>query len=149
MNIKEQLMADMKSAMREKDSERLAAIRFVQAAIKNKEIEVRPGEITEQDQLAVVKKVVSQLKDAITQYEQANRTDLADKEKAQLKVVQNYMPAQMSREQLEKVIAEVMQQTGASSIKDMGTVIKGTMEKTGGAADNKMISEIVRSKLSN
>lgn len=147
MNIKEQLMADMKSAMRAKDSERLAAIRFLQAAIKNKEIEVRPGEITEQDQLSVVKKVASQLKDAITQYEQASRTDLADKEKAQLKVVENYLPAQMSREQLEKVVAEVMQQTGASSVKDMGTVIKATIEKTGGAADNKMISEIVRTKL--
>lgn len=140
-------MADMKSAMRAKDSERLAAIRFLQAAIKNKEIEVRPGEITEQDQLSVVKKVASQLKDAITQYEQASRTDLADKEKAQLKVVENYLPAQMSREQLEKVVAEVMQQTGASSVKDMGTVIKATIEKTGGAADNKMISEIVRTKL--
>lgn len=148
MGLKEQVLADLKEAMKVKDEARLAAIRFLQAAIKNREIEVRPNAITEQDIIAVVRKLVNQLKDAITQYEQAGRTDLADKEKAQLKVVEGYLPAQMSREDLEKVIAQVMTEVNAQSIKDMGNVIKGVIAKTAGAADNKLISEIVKSKLS-
>lgn len=148
MGLKEQVLADLKEAMKVKDEARLAAIRFLQAAIKNREIEVRPNAITEQDIIAVVRKLVNQLKDAITQYEQAGRTDLADKEKAQLKVVEGYLPAQMSREDLEKVIAQVMTEVNAQSIKDMGNVIKGVITKTAGAADNKLISEIVKSKLS-
>ncbi len=148
MSIKETLMADMKTAMKAKDTDRLAAIRFLQAAVKNKEIEVRPNELTDKDAMDVVKKMVKQLKDAITQYEDAGRTDLADKEKAQLKVVEVYMPAQMSKEQLEKLIDDVIKETSASSMKDMGTVIKATMDKAGGAADGKMVSQIVKERLS-
>jgi uncharacterized protein YqeY len=148
MGLKETVLGDLKTAMKDKDEARLAAIRFLQAAIKNKEIEVRPNTVSEQDIIAVVRKIGNQLKDAITQFEQAGRTDLADKEKAQLKVIEAYLPQQMSREALEKVIAEVMKETGAASIKDMGTVIKATQAKTAGAADGKMISEIVKAKLS-
>lgn len=148
MGLKETILSDLKTAMKDKDEARLAAIRFLQAAIKNKEIEVRPNTVTEQDLIGVVRKISNQLKDAITQYEQAGRTDLADKEKAQLKVIEGYLPQQMPREQLEKVIADIIAETNASSIKDMGTVIKATMAKTAGAADSKLISEIVKSKLS-
>lgn len=148
MKIKEQLMADMKTAMRDKDQEKLTAIRFLQAAIKNKEIDARPNELSEQDALAVVKKMVSQMKDAISQYEGAGRADLADKEKAQLKVIENYMPAMMSKEQLEKLIDDVIKETSASSMKDMGNVVKTTIAKAAGAADSKLVSEIVKARLS-
>src|SRR5688572_14276622 len=100
MSLKDTVLGDLKSAMKDKDEARLAAIRFLQAAIKNREIEVRPNTISEQDVLAVVRKISNQLKDAITQFEQAGRSDLADKEKAQLKVVEGYLPKQMSREDL-------------------------------------------------
>ncbi len=148
MSLKEHIMADLKTAMKAKDEARLNAVRFVQAAVKNKEIELRPNAITEQDIQNVVKKVANQLKDAITQFEQAGRNDLADKEKAQLKVIEAYLPQQMPRDQLEKLIEQVIKEVGATSAKDMGNVIKGTIAKAQGAADNKMISEIAKSKLS-
>lgn len=147
MSIREQVLADMKTAMKAKDAARLEAVRFLQAAIKNKEIEVRPNEITDEDVLSCVKKISKQLKDAIEQYEGAGRTELAEKEKAQLTVIEAYLPTQMPREQLEKIIEEVIAETGASSMKDMGNVIKGTIGKAQGAADNKTISEIAKAKL--
>ena len=148
MGLKEQVLADLKTAMKDKDEARLAAIRFLQAAIKNKEIELRPNAISEADIQACVRKMVNQLKDAITQFEQAGRTELADKEKNQLKIVEAYLPKQMSKEDLEKVIAQVMAEVKATSVKEMGAVIKGVMAKTAGAADGKLISELVKSKLS-
>ena len=147
MSLREQILADMKEAMKAKDAARLEAVRFLQAAIKNKEIDVRPNDLTDEDALNVVKKVSKQLKDAIEQYEGAGRKELADKEKAQLAVIEGYLPAQLPKEQLEKIIEEVIAETGASSMKDMGNVIKGTIAKTQGAADNKTISEIARAKL--
>ncbi len=147
MAIRDQVLADMKEAMKAKDADRLAAVRFLQSAIKNKEIEVRPNDITDDDVLSVVKKLAKQLKDAIEQYEGAGRTDLADKEKAQLKVVEGYLPAQLPREQLEKLVEEVIAEVGAGSMKDMGKVIQGTIAKAQGAADNKTISEIAKAKL--
>lgn len=147
MSLREQVLADMKEAMKAKDSARLEAVRFLQAALKNKEIEVRPNDMTDDDALAVVKKLSKQLKDAIEQYEGAGRTELADKEKAQLSVIEGYLPAQMPKEQLEKLVEEVIAEVGASSMKDMGNVIKGVIAKAQGAADNKAISEIARAKL--
>lgn len=148
MGIKETVLADIKSAMKNQETVKLSALRFLQAAIKNREIEVRPNAITEQDVMAVLKKVCSQMKDSIEQYTKAGRQDLVDQERAQLTVLEAYLPKQLPREELEKVITQVIAETKASSIKDMGAVIKGTIAKTAGAADNKMISEIVKSKLS-
>lgn len=145
--VRAQLMNDMKTAMREKDQVRLDTIRFVQAAIKNREIECRPNPITDEDILAVLKKLVKQRKESIDQFKNAGRQDLADKEEGELKILEVYLPAQMSREQVEKIVAEVIAETKASSIKDMGAVMKGVMAKTGGAADNKVVSEIIKGKL--
>jgi uncharacterized protein len=148
MEIREKIMNDMKTAMREKDQVRLESIRFLQAAIKNREIEVRPNAITADDVLAVIKKSVKQRKESIEQYQAANRQDLVDKENAELKVIEGYLPAQMSKEQIEKIVAEVIAETKASSIKDMGAVMKAVIAKTAGAADNKLVSEAIKSKLS-
>jgi hypothetical protein len=148
MEIREKIMNDMKSAMREKDQVRLEAIRFLQAAIKNREIEVRPNAITADDVLSVIKKMVKQRKESIEQYQAANRQDLVDKENAELKVIEGYLPAQMSKEQIEAIVAQVIAETKASSIKDMGTVMKAVIAKTAGAADNKLVSEAIKSKLS-
>ena len=92
--------------------------------------------------------MVKQRKESIDQYQAANRQDLVDKENAELKVIEGYLPAQMSREQIEAVVTEVITETKASSIKDMGTVMKAVVAKTAGAADNKIVSEIIKSKLS-
>lgn len=148
MEIREKIMSDMKSAMREKDQVKLDAIRFLQAAIKNREIEVRPEAITADDILAVLKKLVKQRRESIEQYQAANRQDLVDKEASELKVIEAYLPAQMSKEQIEAVVVQVIAETKASSIKDMGAVMKAVVAKTAGSADNKLVSEIIKSKLS-
>jgi uncharacterized protein YqeY len=147
MGLREKVLEDIKNAMKNKEADRLGAIRFLQAAIKNKEIEVRPNAITEQDVIGVIKKLVKQRRDSIEEFTKANRMDLADKEKFELGVLETYLPAQMSNEQVAKIVEEVIQALGATSIKQMGAVIKEVMAKTGGQADGKVISDLVKSKL--
>lgn len=148
MQIREKLTADMKTAMRDKDQLKLDAIRFLQAAIKNREIELRPNAITEEDVLGVIKKSVKQRKESIEQYQAAGRNDLVEKESAELKILEQFLPAQMSREQLEAIVSATIAEVKATSIKDMGPVMKAVLAKTAGAADGKMVSEIIKGKLS-
>jgi uncharacterized protein YqeY len=148
VEIREKILADIKSAMVSKDTVKLNTLRFLNAQIKNKEIDQRPTPLTADDIMAVVKKLVKQRKESIEQFSAAGRTDLADNESAELKVLENYLPAQMSREQIEAVVTEVIAATGAKTIKDMGTVMKETMARTAGAAEGKLISEVIKTKLS-
>lgn len=147
MEIRERLTSDMKTAMRDKDQVRLDAIRFLQAAIKNREIELRPNPISSDEVLGVLKKMVKQRKESIEQYQSAGRQDLADKELRELGIIEAYMPAQMTRDQVEKLVVEAIAELKASSIKDMGPVMKSVIAKSSGSADNKMVSEIIKSKL--
>ena len=147
MSLKDKLVSDMKAAMKAKDSERLAAIRFFLSAVKNKEIDMRPEALDDRDVLAVAKKMVKQMQDSIEQYKNAGRTELHENEVSQLKIIEEYLPKQIPREELEKVVDQVISEVSATTIKDMGKVMKATMDKTDGAADNKAISEIVRSRL--
>lgn len=147
MSLKDTLMADLKSAMKSKDQVKVSIIRFIQAAVKNKEIEVRPNEITDEDVQVVLKKLAKQLNDAIEQYKNAGRDDLADKEQEQLIVVEAYLPEQLSEDKVAQFVAEAISELNADSMKQMGAVMKLVMEKTAGSADNKMISSIVRAKL--
>lgn len=147
MEIREKILADMKTAMRDKDSAKLEAIRFLQSAVKYREIEVRPNAITNDDVMGVIKKLVKQRKESIEQYQNAKRQDLVDKETAELKILEGYLPAQMSKDQIEKIVAEIITEVKAASIKDMGMVMKAVMAKTQGAADNKLVSEVIKSKL--
>jgi uncharacterized protein YqeY len=148
MGMKETILADMKDAMKSQNAAKLSALRFLQSAVKNKEIELRPNAITDQDVIAVIKKICNQHKDSIEQFTNANRMDLVDNEKTQLAVLEAYLPKQMSREELEKVVSAVIAEVKASSAKDMGVVMKSVLAKTAGTADGKMVSEIVKSKLS-
>ncbi|MBY0452790.1 MAG: GatB/YqeY domain-containing protein [Bdellovibrionaceae bacterium] len=147
MDIREKILADIKSAMVSKDTVKLNTLRFLNAAIKNKEIDSRPTPITSDDIMTVIKKLVKQRKESIEQFSGAGRTDLADAESAELKVLEAYMPAQMTREQVEAVVVEVIAATGAKTVKEMGIVMKETQARTAGSADGKMISEIIKSKL--
>jgi uncharacterized protein YqeY len=147
MGLKEQILNDIKEAMKNKEADRLSAIRMLQAAIKNKEIELRPNAINDQDILGVIKKAAKQRREAIEQYRGAGRDDLADKEAFELQVLETYLPAQLDQAQVEKIVTEVIAQLGASTIKDMGGVMKEVQARTQGQADGKMISEIVKSKL--
>ncbi len=147
MEIREKIMSDMKTAMRDKDQVKLDSIRFLQAAIKNKEIEMRPNPITADDVLSVIKKSAKQRKESIEQYQAANRQDLVDKEAAELKIIESYLPAQLGKEQVEALVVAAIAELNAKSVKDMGPVMKAVMAKSGGAADNKLVSELIRAKL--
>jgi len=141
-------MADVKSAMIAKETLKLGALRMFQSAIKNREIELRPNEITVDDVLAVLKKLVKQRKESIEQFAAAGRQDLVDQEQAELKVLEVYLPAQMGREQIEGLVTEVIAALGAKTVKDMGPVMKEVIARSNGAADNKVVSEVIKSKLS-
>ncbi len=147
MELREKIMADVKSAMVSKDTLKLNTLRFLQSAIKNKEIELRPNPISLDDVMGVIKKIVKQRKESIDQFSTAGRQDLVDQEAAELKIMETYMPAQMSKDQVEKLVSEVITSTGAKTIKDMGTVMKEAQTRSGGLADGKMMSDIIKAKL--
>ncbi len=147
MGLRETISNDIKDAMRAKDSAKLNALRMVQSAFKNREIELRPEPMTEDEHLAILKKLVKQRKESIEQYAAAKRQDLVDNEAAELKLLEFYMPAQMSREQIEKVVTDVMAALNATTVKDMGAVMKEVQARTAGSADNKIVSEVIKSKL--
>lgn len=147
MEVREKITADIKAAMIAKESTKLGALRMLQAAIKNREIELRPNVITGEEVMGVVKKLVKQRKESIDQFQQAGRQDLVDQETAELKVLEVYLPAQMSREQIEALVTEVITTLGAKTVKDMGPVMKEVIARSAGAADNKVVSEVIKSRL--
>lgn len=147
MEIRDQIMADVKAAMIAKESIKLTALRMLQAAIKNREIELRPDPINKDEVMGVIKKLVKQRKESIEQFQQAGRQDLVDQETTELKVLEVYLPQAMPREQVEAVVTEVIAALGAKTVKDMGPVMKEVVARTGGAADNKLVSEIIKAKL--
>jgi len=147
MSLREQISNDIKTAMKAKDMEKLNALRMVQSAFKNREIELRPNPMPEEECITVIKKLVKQRKESIEQFGQAGRQDLVDNETKEMKLLETYLPAQMSREQIEKIVTDAIAATGASTVKDMGKVMKEAQSKTGGQADNKLMSEIIKSKL--
>lgn len=147
MEIRETIMNDIKTAMKEKDSLKLNTLRFLNSAIKNREIEMRPNPITSEEIMGVIKKLVKQRKESIEQYSAAARQDLVDQETAELKILETYLPAQMSRSQVEALVAEIISKTGAKSVKDMGPVMKEVIARSQGTADNKLVSEIIKAKL--
>ena len=148
MELRDKIAADVKAAMIAKESAKLGALRMLQSAIKNREIDMRPDPITPEEVMNVVKKLVKQRKESIEQFQAAGRTDLVEQETAELKVLEVYLPAQMGREQIEALVTEVIAALGAKSVKDMGPVMKEVIAKSGGAADNKVVSEVIKSKLS-
>jgi uncharacterized protein len=147
VDLRERIMADVKTAMKEKESLKLNTLRFLQSAIKNREIELRPNPISGDEILGVLKKTVKQRKESIEQYTAAARQDLVDQETAELKILETYLPPQLSREQVEKIVSEVIAALGAKTVKDMGAVMKETISRTAGSADNKIVSELIKAKL--
>lgn len=133
--------------MKAKDMEKLNALRLVQSAFKNREIELRPNPMSEEEHLTVIKKLAKQRRESIEQFQAANRQDLVDAESKELALLETYLPAQMSREQIEQIVADAIQATGAKSVKEMGLVMKEAQARTAGSADNKLLSEIIKSKL--
>lgn len=147
MSLKQQISDDTKDAMKARDADKVSTLRFLQAAVKNKEIELRPNALTDEDVVTVLRKSVKQRQDSIEQYVSAGRTDLADKEKLELSIIEEYLPKQMSADQIEAVVKQAIKDVGATSPKEMGAVMKAVQAKTNGTADNKIVSEIVKKLL--
>lgn len=146
MTLKTQISEDMKVAMRAKDAERLGTIRLLQAAIKQREVDERI-ELTDADVIAVIEKMLKQRKDSIAAYESANRTDLADVEKAEVIVLQSYLPQQLSDQEIKDVLDKVVLDTGATNIKDMGKVMAAIKPLVAGKADMGKISALIKARL--
>ena len=147
MDINARLNAEMVIAAKAKDKIRLSAIRMLKTALHNKEIDVmRP--LNENETLQIISAMVKQRKDSIEQFTKGGRTDLVEKEEAELKVVQEFMPAQMSDDEVEGVIKKAIGEAGAVSVKDMGKVMKILMPQLTGKADGKMVGEKVKALLS-
>jgi uncharacterized protein YqeY len=146
MTLKETLSEDMKTAMRAKDSEKLATIRLINAAIKQREVDERI-ELGDDQVLSVIEKMIKQRKDSITQFEAGGRQDLADKEKSEITVLAAYMPAQMSEAELQAEVAAAVTQAGASGPQDMGKVMAVLKPKLAGRADMTAVSALVKAAL--
>jgi uncharacterized protein YqeY len=147
MSLKDDIKADMKEALKAKDSARLGSIRLLQAAIQRREVDERI-ELDDAQVLAVVEKLVKQSRDAISQFEQAGRQELADKELADVAVWEKYLPEQLGDEEIDALVKEALEQSGASSMKDMGTVMGILKPKLQGKADMGKVSARIKAALS-
>lgn len=145
--IKGQITEDMKEAMRAQDKERLATIRLILAALKQREVDERIT-LTDQDVLSILDKMLKQRRESIAQYEAANRQDLVDKEVSEMKVIQHYLPAQLSEAEIIALIDAAIKETGASSVKDMGKVMSIIKPKVQGRADVAVVSNQIKDRLS-
>ena len=143
--LKDRLSEDLKDAMRAKDQVRLRTIRALRAALLEKEIELREGgtaTLTSEQETAVLQKQAKQRRDSMDQFAQAGRDDLRKKEEDELAVIENYLPKQLSDEELRKVVQEVISATGASSPKDIGRVMGAAMERVRGVAEGKRVQQM-------
>ncbi len=147
MDMNTRLNDEMVVAAKARDKIRLSAIRMLKTALHNKEIELmRP--LNESETLQIISAMVKQRKDSIEQFAKGGRTDLVEKEEAELKVVQEFMPAQMSDDEVVSIIQKAIAEAGAVSVKDMGKVMKALMPQLTGKADGKMVGEKVKELLS-
>ena len=146
MNLKTTLSADMKEAMKAKEKLRLGAIRAIQTAIKQKEVDDRV-EVTDDMAIEVMAKLVKSRRESVKSYEDAGRQELADSEKAEIDVIQSYMPEQMSEEEVAKAIEGVIAEVGATTVKDMGKVMGKLRPMLAGRADMSTVGDKIKAKL--
>ena len=140
--LTETIRADMTESMKARQAEKLSTLRMLQAAVKNEQIETG-RELTDEEALVLIRKAVKQRLDSIDQYTRGNRPDLADKERRELEILKAYLPPELSDEELERGLKEIVASTGASSKKDLGKVMKEATARFKGRAEGKKIQEIV------
>jgi uncharacterized protein YqeY len=145
--LKDRITEEMKNAMRAGEKERLATIRLILSAVKQREVDERI-QLDDTQVLAVIEKMIKQRKEAITQFEAGGRADLVAKEQAEIVILQTYLPAQMSEAEIDGLIAEAIASTGAASIKDMGKVMAAVKAKAQGRTDMGAVSARIKQKLS-
>ena len=147
MTLKDKIVSDMTAAMKAKDAARTSTLRMVKAAIMHREKE-GGGELTDEDVTKLLRSQVKQRRDSVEQYQKAGRQELVDKEAAEIAVIEEYLPQAASEAEIEQAVSAAVAETGATSMKDMGAVMKAAMAKLAGKnADGKLVSETVKKKL--
>jgi uncharacterized protein len=151
MSLKDRIGEDIKTAMKAKDKIRLETVRGIKKAILEKEVSVRPAgqeALTAEQEIELLVQLAKQRRDSIAQYQQANRADLANQEAEELAILEEYLPQQLSDDEISQIIDDLITQLGASSAKDMGKVMGPAMQALKGKADGKKVQDLVKAKLS-
>lgn len=147
MNLEERILEAMKEAMRTNDKARLSTIRMIRSSIKNREIELRK-KLEDEEIIRVIQGMIRKSEEAIEQFHAGGRTDLVEKEKKEIEILKSFLPQPLGQEELIRMIDETIQETKATSLKDLGKVMKLIMPKIGGRADGKLVNQLVKERLS-
>jgi len=147
MDIREQVGAAMVKAAKDKDKETLSTLRMIKSALHNREIDLK-DQFGETEILQVLSSMIKQRKDSVEQFTQGGRPELAEKEAKEIEVIQGFMPKQLSSEEIDALIGQAIEETGATGIRDMGKVMKILMPRVMGKADGKAVGEAVKARLS-
>jgi hypothetical protein len=147
MTLEERIDADIKEAMKARAEIKLSTLRMLKAGVKNLAIEKRAEKVENKDVMSIIAKQIKQHKDSIDGFTKGNRQDLVDKETAELKILESYMPKMLSADELKPVVKSAIAATGAKGRADMGKVMKAAMEEAKGAADGKILSQMVAEEL--
>ena len=145
MALKKQLLTDLKAAMKAKDKVRKSTITLIRAAILQEDKQI--DNLEDSDIEAIISKQYKQRKDSLKEFEKAGRDDLIEQTKAEMAIIEDYLPKQLSQEEIGAIVEDTIQEIGAESMKDMGKVMKAIMPKVKGKADGKVVNQIVREKL--
>jgi uncharacterized protein YqeY len=148
MLLEDKISQDYVQAMKARDSFRSSVLSFLRAQIKNVKVDKRLEQVPDEEVISVIKKQAKQRQDSITQFKAGGRTDLADKEEKELVILKNYLPPEMSADKLKSIVEEVISSSGATSIKDMGRVMKDVLARVAGQADNQTVGALVKERLS-
>ena len=146
--LEDRILNDFKDAMKQKDSLKVSTLSFLRGQLGYAALEKKKDKLDDIDCISVIKKLMKQHQDSIEQFTAGNRFDLAEKETKEMAILKDYVPVEMSREDVSRIVAEVVVSSGASGMKDMGNVMKEVRAKTEGRADGKMVSDLVRERLS-
>lgn len=148
MSLKARILSDLTAAMKNQDALRTSTLRMVKAALTNREIE-KGGELTDDEIVKMLRSLVKQRQDAAEQYDRGNRPELASKERAEIQIIESYLPQAATPEEIERAIDEALAETGASSMRDMGRVMKAVQARLAGRSiDGRVVSDKVKAKLS-
>lgn len=147
MSLKQRIIDDMTAAMRAQDAPRLSTLRMVKAAMMNRQIE-KGGDLTDEEMAKMLGSLLKQRRDSVEHFEKGGRAELAAKERAEIAVIEAYLPQAATREEIEEAVRAAIAETGASSVKEMGAVMKAAQARLSGrAADGRTLSELVKAKL--
>ncbi|MBY6274135.1 MAG: GatB/YqeY domain-containing protein [Caldibacillus debilis] len=148
MSLLERLNEDMKSAMKNKEKERLSVIRMIKSSLQNEAIKLGKSQLSEDEEMTVLSREVKQRKESLQEFKKAGRQDLVEKTEKELAVVSQYLPQQLSEDELRQIIRQTISEVQATSRKDMGKVMAAVMPKVKGRADGSLVNQIVQKELS-